>query len=232
MVNVYLCGVHPLDFKGPERLSKVLKRYDPDSILLDFDEREAGVIIKNHQILAGSLENPNQTQRYLDEIVKGLVIPDNSPLRINRETLAGYMSTYGYPAWVVYEYSKDATDLAQVRLVGNQSIRPEDIMEHLFETDLTLAQLLSQTPQELQHGVDASYMQRHTEIPKIINPTKIRDHSEIIATEVIGLHGDRRLVIIHTGYIFGPSPNIYDHLTGRGNALKVERFKLIDADNF
>src|SRR3989344_5987341 len=106
MADIYLCGVHPSDFKGPGRLSKGLEKYKPDAILLDTTANEANVSIDYHQLLATLHKNPDITQRYLDEVVRDLIIPADSPV-INRETLAHYMFIRGYPAWVVYGYAKD-----------------------------------------------------------------------------------------------------------------------------
>lgn len=239
MVNLTLIGTVHEDFRGPERLEKMLKHLGPKTLCLEATQKTASIDSKRHQKL---MEQFAQTPYHLKY----------SPEQVERAR--AFLNNWGYEVWIPKQY-KNGSSNVRLYCLGidvNQALQEMDLRGNMW-----IAQQLAsgkpieslELPKEIdfkefveggslddyQRGIDLAYDETSVNRQKTIFgggvfnllaterdkhfASKIRDI--VIETPDVSV-----VAILGNMHLYGDYNNTYNMLTD----LNPSRVKLKEAD--
>lgn len=235
MAKIVLIGTRHTDYKGAERLEKILKQYQPGIICLEWTPKEATEVWRNHCESVKKFNSIPLGEKYSQQQI---------------EIIKKALFVVGYTVWVPKEYKNgsvvelfcidrnNGTLQEELETKARDFLRnggdPKELDEPGFEK---IESLIEEGFENAQARIDALYRsdEVYSKLVKIYGKkladkvTRERDiHFGADIDRLATRNPDKTIaVVIGTGHIFGDYfPNLFDLLS----QYNPERIRLVDAD--
>ena len=212
MNNILICGTIHDDFRGPERLARVIREYKPTAIAVESQSSTKESLIRLHTRGGRLCQIP-----ILGELAALYYFRRNNPkLKPNPETATKYIESYGFESWFSEEHAR-RNNLPLFNLEDGLVLPPE---KNNFWP------LVNLPPTKFQESADNYYNreQQHNE--------RRETRDEYMAPRVLDISKEQEklLIVIGNAHAYGHNC-LYDLVSqAQTQDLNVKRMKLIEAD--